>query len=112
MRDTLKRMKRVLRRLGLTNADNVVELKVRPDLARALLACCDALRRLQGRVACEISTADELVVTELIFNGVFNDLTMEQTVALASCLVHDEKDKGDVQLRDELQAPLRLLQVR
>jgi hypothetical protein len=34
----------------------------------------------QGRVACEINTADELLVTELMFNGAFNDLSPQQSV--------------------------------
>jgi ATP-dependent RNA helicase DOB1 len=62
MRDTLKKMKRVLRRLGLIDASNVVQTK--------------------GRVACEVNTADELLVTELIFNGVFNDLNAGQAVSV------------------------------
>jgi ATP-dependent RNA helicase DOB1 len=41
MKATLKSMKRVLRRLGHTTEDNVIDLK--------------------GRVACEISTCDELL---------------------------------------------------
>ena len=45
----------------------------------------------KGRVACEISSGDELLLTEMIFNGVFNDLTPEQTAALLSCFVFDEK---------------------
>lgn len=68
MRETLKKMKRVLRRLGHIDASNVVLTK--------------------GRVACEVNTADELLVTELIFNGVFNDLSPAQTVccfALSRC---------------------------
>ena len=51
LEDDLKRMKRVLRRLGHTDEDNVIQLK--------------------GQTASQISTADELVVTELMFNGVF-----------------------------------------
>ena len=57
--------------LGYTTAHDVIELK--------------------GRVACEISTGDELLLTELIFNGAFNALTVEQTVALLSCFVFEEK---------------------
>jgi ATP-dependent RNA helicase DOB1 len=34
----------------------------------------DNIIELKGRVACEISSADELVLTELIFTGVLNDL--------------------------------------
>lgn len=58
----------MLRRLGHCGSDGVVLTK--------------------GRVACEINTCDELVVTELIFTGAFNELTPEQTAALLSCMVH------------------------
>lgn len=56
-RAELKGMKRVLRRLGFTSKDDVVEQK--------------------GRAACEIDTGDELVICELIYDGVFNDLKPE-----------------------------------
>ena len=69
--EELKSRKRVLRRLGFTTADDIVDLK--------------------GRVACEISTGDELLLTELIFNGVFNPLTPEQCAGLLSCFVFTEK---------------------
>lgn len=60
MRDSLKKMKRVLRRLGHVNAENVVLTK--------------------GRVTCEVNSADELLVTELIFSGAFNDLDAGHSV--------------------------------
>ena len=69
--DELKCRKRVLRRLGFASNEDVVEMK--------------------GRVACEISTGDELLLTELIFNGVFNSLLPEQCAALLSCFVFTEK---------------------
>ena len=78
MRNTLNNMKRVLRRLGLTNSQNIVDLK--------------------GRIACQISTSDELVTTEMMFNGVFNDLDTPVLVALISCLVFEERN--DVQEDD------------
>jgi len=91
MKDTLRKMKRVLRRLGLVSADNVVTLK--------------------GRVACEVNTADELLVTELIFTGAFNDLDYAQAAALLSCMVFEEKGDEDAKpLREELAGPLRQLQ--
>ena len=92
LKEELKGMKRVLRRLGMLNSDNVVEAK--------------------GRVACEIDSADELVVTELIFNNSFSDLTVEQLVALCSCFVFGEKAKDDAGagLEDALATPLRMLQ--
>ena len=69
--EELKCRKRVLRRLGFTNSADIVDVK--------------------GRVACEISTGDELLLTELIFNGVFNPLLPEQCAALLSCFVFTEK---------------------
>lgn len=64
----MRRMKRVLRRLGHCDSEGVIQLK--------------------GRVACEINACDEVVVTELIFTGIFNELTPEQSCALLSCMVH------------------------
>lgn len=69
--DELRNRKRALRRLGFATNDDVVEQK--------------------GRVACEISSGDELLLTEMVFGGVFNDLTPQQCAALLSCFVFDEK---------------------
>uniref|UniRef100_A0A8C2P8E8 Exosome RNA helicase MTR4 n=1 Tax=Capra hircus TaxID=9925 RepID=A0A8C2P8E8_CAPHI len=68
--DELKCRKRVLRRLGFATSSDVIEMK--------------------GRVACEISSADELLLTEMMFNGLFNDLSAEQATALLSCFVFQE----------------------
>ncbi|GAC96497.1 hypothetical protein PHSY_004077 [Pseudozyma hubeiensis SY62] len=88
--DELKCRKRVLRRLGFTTGDDVVEKK--------------------GRVACEISTGDELLLTEMIFNGVFNDLTPAQCAALLSCFVFGEKSTTQTRLNETLASPLRIMQ--
>ncbi|KAI9252558.1 rRNA-processing arch domain-containing protein [Helicostylum pulchrum] len=88
--DELKNRKRVMRRLGFTTSSDVVEMK--------------------GRVACEISTGDELLLTEMMFQGVFNDLSVDQAVALLSCFVFDEKVEAKAKLQEELSAPLRLMQ--
>ena len=53
---------------------------------------------LKGRAACEISTGDELLTTELMFNGVFNSLDKHQLVALISCLVPVEKSNVSLSL--------------
>lgn len=88
--DQLKSMKRVLRRLGYCTAADVIEIK--------------------GRVACELSGADELLMTEMIFNGMFNDLTVPQCVALISCFVCDEKSNEMQTIGEELSGPLRQMQ--
>ena len=69
--DTLQKMKRVLRRLGYIDDADVVQTK--------------------GRVACEINSADELLLTELIYDGTFLELTPQQCVALLASVVFLEK---------------------
>ena len=93
MKEQLRKMKRVLRRLDFINSENVLALK--------------------GRFSCELSTADELVVTNMVFDGAFNDLTVPQIVALLSCFVHKEENKdkgGSPKIRADMQAPFRQLQ--
>merc|ERR1712071_297782 len=86
----LKNRKRVLRRLGYCTAADVIELK--------------------GRVACELPSADELLLTEMIFNGLFNTLDVTQTVALLSCFVCDEKSSEMPKLTEALSGPLKQMQ--
>ncbi|KAG6865812.1 ATP-dependent RNA helicase mtr4 [Blastosporella zonata] len=88
--EELKCRKRVLRRLAFTTSADIVDMK--------------------GRVACEISSGDELLLTELIFNGVFNQLSPEQCAALLSCFVFTEKSEQVTKLKEELAAPLRVMQ--
>jgi ATP-dependent RNA helicase DOB1 len=66
-------MRKVLRALGHVTREGVIALK--------------------GRAACELNTADELVVSELLMEGVFQDLDAAVAVALLSCLCHTEKAK-------------------
>ena len=58
-------------------------------------------------MACELSTGDELLLTELVFNNFFTDLDEAQTAALLSVLVFNppkSKDgKQPPRLRDELE---------
>lgn len=88
--DELKCRKRVLRRLGYCTVADVIEMK--------------------GRVACELSSGDELLMTEMIFNNLFNDLTVPQCVSLLSCFVCDEKASELPKLSEELSGPLRQMQ--
>ncbi len=86
----LKCMKRVLRRLGYCTPEDVIEVK--------------------GRIACELSSADELLLTEMMFNGLFNDLKPEQAASLLSCFVFDERSNDMPKLTSELSGPLRTMQ--
>ncbi len=90
--DELKCRKRVLRRLGFINESDVVELK--------------------ARVACEISTGDELLLSELLFNRFFNELSPEQCAAVLSCFIFEEKSNDTTPLKDELARPFREIQAQ
>ena len=83
---------RVLRRLGFIDDADVVQLK--------------------ARVACEISTGDELVLSELLFNRFFNELSPEQCAACLSCFIFDEKSKESNPLKEELAKPFRDIQAQ
>ncbi|EXX52311.1 Ski2p [Rhizophagus irregularis DAOM 197198w] len=54
----------------------------------------DRILQLKGRVACGINSADELIVTELIFENVLADYEAEEIVALLSCFIFQEKNKS------------------
>ncbi|KAI8934330.1 ATP-dependent RNA helicase mtr4 [Plenodomus lindquistii] len=88
--DELKSRKRVLRRIGFIDEADVVQLK--------------------ARVACEISTGDELVLSELLFNRFFNELTPEQCAACLSCFIFEEKTTEVSPLKEELAKPYREIQ--
>ncbi|KAJ3184745.1 ATP-dependent RNA helicase mtr4 [Irineochytrium annulatum] len=75
--DDLNCRRRVLRRMGFIDQSDVIEMK--------------------GRVACEVSIGDELILTEMMFNGVFGELTCEQCVALLSCFCFNEKSETGAQ---------------
>ncbi|MCE3050349.1 Helix-loop-helix protein 2 [Datura stramonium] len=89
-RDELRNRSQVLKKLGHIDADGVVQLK--------------------GRAACLIDIGDELLVSELMFNGTFNDLNHHQVAALASCFIPGDRSAEKIQARDELAKPLQQLQ--
>ncbi|RUS21214.1 antiviral helicase, partial [Endogone sp. FLAS-F59071] len=58
--------------------------------------------QLKGRVACEISSADELILTELILDNILGDFEPAEIVALLSCFVFQEKNAGEPNLTPKL----------
>ena len=91
--DELKSRKRVLRRLGFINDSEVVQLK--------------------ARVACEVSSTEghELLLSELLFDRFFNELSPEMCAAVMSCFIFDEKVEAPA-LKEELQKPYREIQAK
>lgn len=70
----------------------------------------DDVVELKGKVACEISSADELTLTELMFNGVLKDIKVEEMVSLLSCFVWQEKLQDAAKPREELELLFTQLQ--
>ncbi|KAI6224049.1 DNA RNA helicase and DSH domain containing protein [Aphelenchoides besseyi] len=91
------------------------------QLSEELKACQRVLRRIlyvdssgnitqKGRIACEISAADEIVLTEMLLSGVFTEMTPEDAAALLSCFVFEEKTNKMPVLDEKLTAALSTLQ--
>ncbi|KAI1139571.1 antiviral helicase [Hypoxylon sp. FL0543] len=91
--DELKSRKRVLRRLGFINESEVVQMK--------------------ARVACEISSTEghELLLSELLFNRFFNELTPELCAAILSVFIFEERVEAAA-LPDELAKPFAQVQAQ
>ncbi|RUP46089.1 NUC185 domain-containing protein [Jimgerdemannia flammicorona] len=58
--------------------------------------------QLKGRVACEINSADELILTELILENILADFEPAEIVALLSCFVFQEKKASEPNLTPKL----------
>lgn len=91
--DELKSRKRVLRRLGFINEGEVVQMK--------------------ARVACEISSTEghELLLSELLFNRFFNELSPELIAAVLSVFIFEEKVEAPA-LPEELMKPYAQIQAQ
>jgi ATP-dependent RNA helicase DOB1 len=91
-KEEFHRRKDVLRKLGHIDESDTVTLK--------------------GRAASQIDTGDELLVTELMFDGTFGALDAHELASLLSCMVPVEKSRGCPKLPLRLSnALLRLKQV-
>merc|ERR1712194_926089 len=82
MTDDLRAMKRVLRRLEFIDKEGVVQLK--------------------GRMACELTSADEVLLTEIVFQNVFDGMEANNIIALCYCLVFDERSEDPMTNNPEL----------
>jgi ATP-dependent RNA helicase DOB1 len=59
-------MKRVLRRLQFIDEDTILQ---------------------KGQVACILTSSDEILMTEMLFNGAFNDYEPKVLCAMLSCFL-------------------------
>ncbi|GMR35410.1 hypothetical protein PMAYCL1PPCAC_05605, partial [Pristionchus mayeri] len=101
LRDELKRVKSLLHLNELSNRKRV--------LRRLGYAADGDAIQAKGRVACEVSAADELLLTEMIFGNVFEELDVPQVAALLSCFVFQE-NANTAKMAEELAGCLRQIQ--
>ncbi|KAK9827440.1 hypothetical protein WJX74_002542 [Apatococcus lobatus] len=93
LKEELRGRRRLLRKLGHTDRDFSVLLP-------------------KGQVAAELQSADELVLSELVFDGTFSDADAEQVVALLASVVwreHGSEDNSRTKLREDLKPVLKAL---
>jgi antiviral helicase SKI2 len=59
---------------------------------------------IKGRVACEVNSCEELIATEMVFEGLLNEMEPEEIAAVLSSLVFQEKkEEGlDAELPDSI----------
>ncbi|KAJ3271047.1 hypothetical protein HDV01_007128 [Terramyces sp. JEL0728] len=70
----------------------------------------NAIVQIKGRVACEINTADELILTELILDNFLSDYEPAEIVALLSCFVFQEKSDSEPVLTPNLERGIKDIQ--
>ncbi|KAF0706483.1 hypothetical protein AaE_014085, partial [Aphanomyces astaci] len=87
--DFQQRLK-VLTRLGYIAQDNTVQVK--------------------GRVACEVNTCEELILTEIIFENVLASLEPEEIVSVLSALIFQEKTQNATTLTPRLMEAQKTVQ--
>lgn len=86
----------------------IEEYKSKKNVLRALSYITDNTVLIKGKVASEISTADELVLTEMLFGNELDALSAGRICSLLSCVVFDEK-VDDVILSPESQDVHKIL---
>jgi ATP-dependent RNA helicase DOB1 len=79
------------------------------NVLKKLEYCDDTTVLMKGRMACEISSGDELILTEMIFNGDFAEMPIEQLVPLLSCIVFEEWDSDGFVLSAENERSYKIL---
>uniref|UniRef100_A0AC34F163 Helicase ATP-binding domain-containing protein n=1 Tax=Panagrolaimus sp. ES5 TaxID=591445 RepID=A0AC34F163_9BILA len=88
----------------------LADLEARKRVLRRLDYCSEGdIITQKGRVACEISAADELLLTEMIFDNVFRNLDAATSAALLSCFICQEKGNTP-KLAEVLSGCLRTMQ--
>jgi len=105
--DKAERIKKGLERIREALSDK--NLSLMPEFEKRVVVLQtlkyldkDRTVQLKGRVACEVNSCDELIVTEMIFENFFTSLTPEECVSVLSCLLCQDKTEDQPALTDRL----------
>ncbi|KAJ9111455.1 hypothetical protein QFC19_001224 [Naganishia cerealis] len=103
-----------LQQLKMALSDQNLELlpdyEQRVDVLKSLQFIDDnATVLLKGRVACEINSSNELVLTELILENILADYTAEEVVALLSVFIFVEKTESAPEIPEKIQQGLDVI---
>ena len=90
MLQDLAEMRRIIEKLGFVDHEGIITDK--------------------GRVASVITAGDELVLTELLFDGIMKKMTPQQIAALMSAFAADEGAKEKIEIPEEMKEPWDELQ--
>ncbi|KAI5173121.1 ATP-dependent RNA helicase DOB1 [Nematocida sp. LUAm3] len=85
-----------VREMKKTKLIMINEYKSKKKILQALSYITENEVLIKGKVASEISSGDELLLTEMLFNNEFSKLSPERICSLLSCVVFDEKADGFV----------------
>jgi antiviral helicase SKI2 len=99
VRDVAEELRHLKSELSNENLALFPDLSARLDVLRALGYISEESNdavELKGRVACEINTADELLLTEMVMENVFDALDPAECAALLSALVLQQKCEDEV----------------
>ncbi|KAE9401078.1 hypothetical protein BT96DRAFT_956641 [Gymnopus androsaceus JB14] len=93
---------------GIPLLDPAKEMKIKDDTFTALVqvkkieAMVDKILKNRLHMDPRLPITGDELLTELIFNGVFNTLALEQCAALLSCFVFNEKSSPNVSIESKL----------
>lgn len=64
---------------------------------------------LKGRVAAEIRTVNEILVTEMIFSNRLRDFTPSELIAVFSAMVHESHEEREFEIADHLRDKVQIV---
>ncbi|VDO83497.1 unnamed protein product [Schistosoma margrebowiei] len=111
----LRKLEDIRERINRTDSlSHFDELRARKRLLRRLCFCSeDDTIALKGRIACEISTGDELVLTELLLDGFFSQFSPVQLAGVMSCFVAEKQTKHHkINLSPAMKKAIKSIHVR